>query len=104
MILETKRAIKPLLTRQPSDDSKCDKHAGDGNAEQLQYVALLVMANCMREHRFQFPRGKLRDESVEQDNFSKASEPGENGAGVARAFAAIHQFAAARGNVVPLRY
>src|SRR6266513_4592201 len=81
-IRETKCAIKPLLTRQPRDDSKRHKHASDGNAEQFQYVALFVMANFMREHRFQFWFGKLRDECFEQDNFSKTSETGEEGVGV----------------------
>src|SRR5260370_19115544 len=102
-MLETKCTIKPLLTRQPRDDSKRHKHASDGNAEQFQYVALFVMANFMREHRFQFRFGKLRDECVEQDNFSKTSQPGEEGVGWARAFAAIHHFDAARGKIGALR-
>src|SRR5260370_18323845 len=102
-ILETKCTIKPLLTRQPRDGSKRTKPASEGNGEQFQYVALFVMANFMREHRFQFRFGKLRDECVEQDNFSKTSEPGEKGVGVARAFAAIHCFDAARGKMGALR-
>src|SRR5260370_35096432 len=66
-ILETKCTIKPLLTRQPRDDSKRHKHASDGTAEQFQYVALFVMANFIREHRFQFRFGKLRSGWREQD-------------------------------------
>ena len=67
------------------------------------YVALFVMANFMREHGFQFRLGELRDQCVEQDNFSKTSEPGEEGVGVARAFAAIHHLDAARGKIGALR-
>ena len=61
------------------------------------------MANFMREHRFQFRFRKLRDKCVEQDNFSKTSEPGEEGVGVARTFAAIHHLDAARGKIGALR-
>src|SRR5205823_9925164 len=96
-MLETERAIKPLLTRQPRDRGERHKDASDGNAEQLQHVALFVMSNFMREHGFQFRFGELRDESIEQHDFSKTSEPGEEGVRVARAFAAIHCLDAARG-------
>src|SRR5438552_17715985 len=98
-MLETKRAIKPLLARQPRDRGERHKDASDGNAEQLHYVALFVMANFMREHRFQFRLGELRNQCVEQDDFSKTSEHGEEGVGVARAFAAIHNVDAARGKL-----
>src|SRR5881396_3042193 len=62
LILETKRAIKPLLTRQPRDRGERHKDASDGNAEQLQQVALFVMSNFMREHRFQLWVSELGDE------------------------------------------
>src|SRR5215216_2823996 len=74
LMLETERLIKPLLTRQPRDHSKRQKDAGDGKAEQLQHVALFVMANFMCQHGFQFRLGELRDKCVEQDAFSKTSE------------------------------
>src|SRR5215831_3082520 len=89
-VLETKRAIKPLLTREPCDRGERHNHTSDGNAEHLNYVALFVMPNFMREHRFHFRVGELRDECVEQDDFSKSSKPGKEGVGVARALAAIH--------------
>src|SRR4030095_14071513 len=96
LMLETKRAIKPLLTTQPRDCGKRHKHASDGKAEQLQYVALFVMSNFMPEYGFQSRLRELRDECIKQDDFSKTSEPGEEGVGVARAFAAIHYLDAAR--------
>ena len=61
------------------------------------------MANFMREHGFQFRLGELRDQCVEQNDFSKTSEPGEEGVGVARAFAAVHHLDAARGKTGALR-
>src|SRR5437867_6922628 len=103
LMLEPKGAIKPLLTRQPRDRRERHKDAGDGNAEQLQYVAFFVMANFMRENGFQFGFGELRYECVEQDDFSKTSEAGEEGVRVARAFAAIHHLDAARGKIGALR-
>src|SRR6184192_3322063 len=57
----------------------------------------------MRKHRFQFRLVELRDERVEQDDFSKSSEPGKEGVGVARAFAAVHHIDAARGKICALR-
>src|SRR5216117_1218401 len=77
LMLETKRAIEPFLTRQRRDRGKRHKHASDGKSEQLHYVALFIMANFMREHGFQFGLAELRDECVEQDDFSKTSEPCE---------------------------
>jgi len=103
LMLETKRAIKPSLTRQPRDRGECHKDASDGNAEQLQYVALFVMPNFVCEHGFHFRLGELREECIEQDDFSKTSEPSEEGVRVARAFAAIHYLDAARGKVSALR-
>src|SRR6266702_3141085 len=103
LILETKRAIKPLLTRQPRDRGERHEHTSNGNTKQLQYVALFVMADFMRKHRFQFRLVELRDECVEEDDFSKSSEPGEERIGVARAFAAVHHIDAARGKICALR-
>ena len=57
----------------------------------------------MREHGFQFGFGELRDKCVEQNDFSKTSEPGEESVGMARAFTAIHHLDAARGKIGPLR-
>src|SRR6266487_3587367 len=102
-MLETEGAIKPLLTRQPCDRGERQKDTSDGKAEQLQYVALFVMPNFMCEHGFQFRLGELREECIEQDDFSKTSEPSEEGVRVARAFAAIHYLDAARGKVSVLR-
>src|SRR6266487_4655385 len=101
-MLETKRAIKPLLTRQPRNRGERHEDASNGNPEQLQYVALFIVANFMRKYGFQFRLGELRDECVEQDNFSKTSESGKEGVGVTRAFAAIH-LDAARGKIRALR-
>src|SRR5207237_8133119 len=101
--LDTKRAIKPRLTRHPTDRGERHEHTSNGNTKQLQYVALFVMADFMRKHRFQFRLVELRDECVEQDDFSKSSEPGKEGVGVARAFAAVHHIDAARGKICALR-
>src|SRR4029077_13353170 len=87
LMLEAKRLIKPLLTRHPRDRGERHKDGSGGNAEQLQYVTLFIMANFMRKHVFQFRLGELGDESIEQYDFSKTSEPGEEGVGVARASA-----------------
>ena len=53
------------------------------------------MPDFMRKHGFQFRLGKLGYECVEKDNFAKTSEPGEEGVGVMRPFAAVHYFDAA---------
>src|SRR5215471_15505398 len=98
-MLETKRAIKPLLTCQPSDGGKRYKHASHRQAEQFRYVPLFVMANFVRDHGFQFWLGELRDECIEQDDFSKTSKPGKERVGVARTFAAVHHIDAARGKL-----
>src|SRR5436309_8184270 len=103
VMLETKRAIKPSLARQPRNGGERHEDASNGNPEQLQYVALFIVANFMRKHGFQFRLGELRDKCVEQDNFSKTSESGEEGVGVARAFAAIHHLDAARWKIGALR-
>src|ERR1700747_3084184 len=103
LIGKTECAIKPLLARQPGDRGESHKHTRDGNAKHLNYVALFVMANFMREDRFQFQFGELIDECVEQNDFSKSSKPGEEGVGVARAFAAIHYLDAACGKMGALR-
>src|SRR4030095_9709756 len=103
LILETKRTIKPLLACQPGDRRERHNNAGDGNAEHLNYVALFVMANFMREYGFQLRRGELCDQCVEQHDFSKTSNAGEEGVGVARAFTAVHNFDAARGKMGTLR-
>src|SRR5207248_3595663 len=50
------------------------------------------MPDFVCEHRFQFWLGKLGYECVEKDNFAKTSEPGEEGVGVMRPFAAVHYF------------
>src|SRR6202035_2769264 len=97
LMLETKRAIEPLLTRQPRDRGEPCKDASDGNAEQFQHMALFIMPNFMREHRFQFRLCQLRHERIEQNDFATTPEPCEEGVRVARAFAAVHQFDAARG-------
>src|SRR5260370_2988343 len=76
LMLETKRAIKPLLTRQPRNRGERHEDASNGNPEQLHYVALFVMANLVREHGFQFRLGEMRDKCVEQDDFSNTPEPG----------------------------
>jgi|SRR6185503_6125199 len=57
------------------------------------------MADFMREHGFQFWLSELCNQCVEQDDFSKTSEPGEEGVGVARSLAAIHDFNAARWKI-----
>src|SRR5207247_9381452 len=103
LMLETKRAIKPSLTRQPRDRGECHKDASYGKAEQLQCVALFVMPNFVCEHGFHFRLGELRDVCVEQDDFSKTSEPSEEGVRVARAFAAINYLDDASEKVTTLR-
>src|SRR6266540_69555 len=97
LMLETERVIKPVPTRQPGDRGKRHNNASHGNAKHLDYVALFVMANFMREHGFQLRLGELCDQCVKQDDFSKSSESSEEGVGVSRAFAAIHHLDAARG-------
>src|SRR5436309_14219925 len=89
-MLETKRAIKPLLTRQPRNRGERHEDASNGNPERLQYVALLIVANFMRRYGFRFRVGGLGGACVDQDNFSKTSAPGKEGVGVPRAFAASH--------------
>ena len=66
-------------------------------------MAFFVMPDFMRKHGFQFRLGQLRDKCVEQDDFSKTSEPGEEGVGVTRAFAAIHHLDTAGGKIGPPR-
>src|SRR5438034_8017155 len=83
LMLETERAIKPLLTREPCDRGESDKHARDGNAEHFDHVALFVVANFMRKNGFHFRLGELRDQCIEQNDFSKTCEPGEEGVGMA---------------------
>jgi hypothetical protein len=102
-MLEPERAIKPLLTREPCDRSESDKHARHGNAEHFNYVALFVMANFMRKDGFHFRLGELCDQCVEQNDFSKTSEPGEERVGMTRAFAAIHHLDAAGGKTCASR-
>ena len=58
-MIETKRAIEPLLMRQPRDRGECHKDASDRNAEQFQDVTLFVMSNFMREDGFQFRLAEL---------------------------------------------
>ena len=53
------------------------------------------MPDFMRKHRFQFRLGKLGYQCVEQDDFAKMSEPGEESIGVMRPLAAVHYFDAA---------
>src|SRR6266513_1106135 len=96
-MVETERTIKPLLTSQPGDRGERHDNTADGNYEHLNYVALFVMADFMCENRFQFGLGELCDERVEQNDFSKTSEPGEERVGVSRAFDAIHYFDTASG-------
>src|SRR5690242_3739769 len=50
------------------------------------------MTDLVREDRFEFRFGELRDESVEEDDFAKASEAGEERIGMTGAFAAVHDF------------
>ena len=57
----------------------------------------------MREYGFQFRLAELRDKRIKQDDFSKTSEPGEEGIGMARAFTAIHHVNAARRKTGALR-
>src|SRR5437870_12580242 len=102
-MLETKRAIKPLLTRQPRNRGERHENASNGNPEQLQYVALLIVANFMRKYGFQFRLGELRDERVEQDNCSKTPERRRAGVGEARPFAGIQHLEGARGEIRRLR-
>src|SRR6266540_2725779 len=97
--VKERRKPETYRPRQPRDRGERHKNASDGNAEQLNYVALFIMANLMREHGLQLWVGELRDESIEQDDFSKTPEPGKEGVGMARAFAPIHHFDAARGKV-----
>jgi hypothetical protein len=89
--------IKPRLPRQPGDGGERRNNAGNGNAKQFHYMALLVMANLMRKDGLYFQLGELRDQCIEQNDFPKTSEPGEEGIGVARAFAAIHHLDAPAG-------
>src|SRR5258708_34469108 len=103
-MLETERAIKPLLPREPCDRGESDKHASNGNAEHFNYVALFVMANFMREDGFHFRLGELCDQCLEQNDFSKTSEPGEEGVGMTRAFAAIHHLDPAGRKASPSRH
>src|SRR5438034_11423378 len=79
LIFKTKRAIKPLLMRQPRDHRERYKDASNGKPQQLYYVAFFVMTNFMRQHGFQFRLGQLCNECVEQDDLSKTAEPGEEG-------------------------
>ena len=65
----------------------------------LHDVTLFVMADFMRKHGFQFRLGELGYECVEKHNFAKTSEPGEEGVGVTRPFAAVHYFDAARWKI-----
>src|SRR4051794_5143380 len=94
-MVETECAIKPLLTRQPGDRRERHKHAENRNAEQLHNVTFFVMPDFMRKHGFQFRLGKLGYECVEKHNLPKTSQPGEEGIGVMRPFAAVHYFDAA---------
>src|SRR5439155_16601156 len=103
LIFKTKRAIKPLLMRQPRDHRERYKDASNGKPQQLYYVAFFVMTNFMCQHGFQFRLAQLCNECVKQYDFSKATEPGEEGVGVARTFAAIHHLDAARWKVGALR-
>src|SRR5882724_5813818 len=98
-MVEAKRAIEPLLVCQPRDRGERHKDSNDRKGKELYYVAFFVMANFMREHGFQLRVGELRDECVEQNDFSKTSEPGEEGVGMARALAAIHCVDTARGKI-----
>ncbi len=74
-MLETKRAIKPLLPRQPRNRGEADKHARDGNAEQFKDVALFVMADLMRKDRFEFRFGELRDSVSNRTIFRNRPKP-----------------------------
>src|SRR4029079_17877374 len=95
MILETECAIKPFAAREPGDRREANKHAEDRNAEQLHDVTLFVMPDFMRKHGFQLRLAKLREESIEEHNFSEPSEPGKEGVRVTRSFTAVHHFDAA---------
>src|SRR5262245_51336680 len=57
------------------------------------------MANFMRQDRFQLCVTELRNEYVEEDDFSETPEAGKESIGVARAFAAIHHLDAACGKI-----
>src|SRR4030095_10404933 len=102
-MLETELMTKPRLTRQPRDRRERHKHTSDRDAEHFNYVALFVVAYFMREHGFHLGLAELRDECVEQGDFSKSSESGEEGVGVARAFTAIHHVNATRGKTSAAR-
>src|SRR5437899_12057890 len=102
-MLKTKRTIEPVLACQPSDRRERHDNAGDGNAEHLNYVALFVMANFMREYGFQLRLGELSDQCVEQHDFSKTCKAGEEGVGVGRAFTAVQDVDAARRQMGRLR-
>src|SRR6266481_4011810 len=102
-MLESKCAIKPALTRQPCDRSEPHEDADNGNAERLQYVVFLVMADFVCQYGFQFRLGKLGYECVEKDNFAKTAEPGEESVGVAGPFTAVHYFDAASWKIGALR-
>src|SRR5207247_6597550 len=85
-MLESKCAIKPVLTRQPCDRSEPHEDNDNGNAERLQYVVFLVMADFVCQYGFQLRLGELRDESVKEQYFEKTNEPGGECVGVAGAF------------------
>ena len=61
------------------------------------------MPDFMRKHRFKFRLGKLGYECVEEDNFAKTSEPGEESIGVTRPLAAVYYFDAASWEIGALR-
>ena len=66
-------------------------------------MALFIMPNFMCQHGLKFRLGQLRHQRVEQNDFTKTPEPCEEGVRVARAFAAVHQFDAARRKIGALR-
>src|ERR1043165_7624002 len=53
-------------------------------------MPLLIMANFMSEHRFQFGLEELLHEGVEEHDFAPATESGKKCIGVFRSFAAVH--------------
>ena len=88
--------VEPGLVDQLSEHPQHGEADGGGERHALRDVVQAVMAELVREHRFDFRRLEPAHQRVEQHDALGGAETGEEGVAVARALRAVHQVQAAR--------
>lgn len=82
--------VEPILFGQDGEGEEAEEHPKHGEEDGFGDVAFFIMADFVGEDGFKFGGFKLGDEGVKQNYFTEFSESGEEGVGMAGAFAAVH--------------